>query len=252
MNRAQMRDWLRRMLGIQPPVDTTLPNVKAGDAPSWQPDPSNARLNQAIADACAALNRRLRLTDKQEPVAIPVAGQTDKGPLWVPLGNPYDALPAGAITSVAGAVWHAGGARQTLRAASLETLRAEYGTVEDTAPGTPTHYAVERYRVCLWPAPASAGTLELRVTTGLLAPQTDNEGFAQLPAEYDQCILYTALVDVAKGMAEDAAMAAIAENYKMEAARGEDELARWLAASAGSEFQSGFSPMPTVRTYRRY
>lgn len=246
MNRAEMRDWLRRMLGIQPPSDTTLEDAKPGDAPSWQPEPSNARLNQAIADACATINRRLRLTDQQDPISVTVSAQTDNGPYWVSLETSLDTLPARSITSITGALWNDGSTRTTLTASSLEELRRIFGTIEDTEPSTPTHYIVEHYRAGLWPAPDTAGTLELRVTTGLLAPQSDTEGFRQLPAEYDQCVLYTALVDVAKGALEDSAMAQIAKSYQNEAIRGEDELARWLASVSGSEFQSSFSAIGFV------
>lgn len=251
MNRAQMRDWLRRNLGIQPPIDTQLEGAKAGDAPSWQPDPSNASLDQAIRDACAFVNRELRLTDAGSVTSISVTAQTADGPYWLEMNHQITGLRPGSVVGVKAAWWNNGTDRRQLTPITLEELERDGVRYLDEPVGDPRWYVVSGYRLGVYPAPSAAGTLEGRFTTGLLAPESDAQSFQQIPEEYEQCPLYLALVLIAKVVPDDMEMLTRAKAFEPEASQGLLQLGRWYNSQVSPQRQPSLAAVTYKLTRRR-
>lgn len=185
MNLAQSRDVVRRRLGQVPPIDTTLAGAKPGDAPSWDPSPSNAAINQCISEACSMITTECGVVDNANVIEVPIDAQTDNGPYLVPL-NTLTGQPTDQVVTVKNAWWAdtSEGGDRPLVPQSFEGRERVNWRDWSREPGLPAWYAVDNYRVYLMPAPANGGTLKLRVGLGLIAPMDDISEFHGVPADY--------------------------------------------------------------------
>jgi len=243
MTRAEMRDWIRRMLGIIPPVDTSDTSALPGQEPTQQPYPTNALIDQAIENAARHVNLSLGIIVDTTVRQISVAAQTADGPYRIGLDSLQTG--SGSVWGVREAFWNNGSSDSPLTPASFRDLNRDGEAWTDTEAGTPTRFIVEGLSLYLYPAPSAAGTLKLRCSTGLMGPRLDSEGFVGLPDELHTELLYIALVELAVTLAGDVEMAQRARGFSDRAASGIDLIARTLN-SANDRYQPGI----TTITYR--
>lgn len=230
MNRAEMRDWVRRMLGIIPPVDTTDADAQPGQAPIHQPYPTNALINQCIANAAALVNAKLGIAVDSTIVSCDVEGQTVRGPYRLDLaqfGGEYNA----SIYAVREVWWHNGTYDTLLEPASFEDLNRRGEPWSDVAPSVPRYIITEGLNMYLVPAPASRGKVKARFQRGICAPLSDHEGFQNLPAEFETHLLFTVLVEIASTISGDTEMAQRLVAFRERAALGLDAIARWVSTT---------------------
>lgn len=250
-----MIEFLRVRLGIQTPLerwhlytDSGMPFVwygpngeesttepPSGLQPAWQPDPSNYKIKSAISNACSTVNRQINLTDAGSIRVIPIAGQTDPGPMIIDLA----AVPGfkdRSLNSIRRAWWYDGVATNTrLRPVILSSLdRSEFEYIGEFASST-TQFAIEGYSMYLIPAPSSDGYLKFMAGCGILQPEDDQDGFDQIPTDYDASVLYVALVELAKMLPNDVEMRSRAEAFTPDAAAALERLAAWFNGGSSEE-----------------
>lgn len=248
MNRAQGRDWVRRTLGIIPPVDAQVPGAKPGDAPPWQPDPSNPLINQAFDNAASYIAGELGVVDAGDAVSVSVAAQTDAGPYWQDLRE-LEGVRSGSVIGVRRAWWNDGSQRTLLTPIGFDELDRDGRNWRDEDPGTPLYRDVQNYRLAVFPAPASAGTLEVEVTSSLMAPLHDGEGFEQLPLAFETDMLYCVAFEVAMVLPDDTEMASRAKMLEGARQNAVARITRWMRSQANEGHQPSIIPAVTRRRY---
>lgn len=242
MTRAQMYDWLRRQLGIVPPIDDGTVGAKPGDLPLARPLPSNPALKQAIENAVWRVNREAQLCQVDPAVFVEVPAQTEKGPYTFPL----ESLPRRSVSRALAAWWHSpNGAVRRLRAWGSAEVDRHRLIWPATPPSMPRQFWVEAGRVWLYPAPSNDGRLQLQIEHAVIPPQTDSDTFAGIPEELETAILYQALVDLSKTNLGDAEMGARARAFEPDALEGMAAVKAWAARQVGR-----YQPQLTFRSYR--
>lgn len=219
-----MRDWVRRMLGIVPPIDTSDPDAVVGACPLQQPHPSNVLINQVIDSTASYLNSAFNIVTDSEVKEVSIPGQTANGAYALDMTQISEDAYA-----VREAWWSTGSYDVPLLPITFNDLSRDNEMWASATPSTPAYLIVEGTGVYLYPAPSAAGTLKARCQRGILGPMTDNVGFAGIPRELETNVLYTVLVELALVMAGDAEMASRASAFSNRAAAGMDAIARWVA-----------------------
>jgi hypothetical protein len=244
LNRAQARDFIRREIGITPPIDTGTGN--AGDAPANRPDPTNAILNQCIWTSIEQVNRRIGFAETTS-IQYPVAAQTTLGPTSIPLQNILSAS-SNLINDVRRAAWNGGvGDVQVLEAWTSDDMDKSGYQYDNMGPAVPQRFWVRAYTLFLSPAPASAGTLNLYAGMGVLPPISDSDYIQQLPESYQDIVWRGAAVKWLETCTQDseaqARLQAIAPLFYQQ---GLDELMTWkMGVNKPQTFSFGY------RSYRR-
>lgn len=236
MNRAEMRDRVRRLLGIKPPIDTSDPDAKAGDEPIQQPYPHNALINQVIDSTAALVNAQLGIAIDSIIRSVTVSAQTADGPYRLDLGLVDD-------YAVMDAWWNNGSNDAILRPTSFTDLNRDGIVWSDEAPSTPDHIIVEGMSLYLYPAPASAGTLKLRCKLGISGPTSDADTFHQLPRELVDLMVYPVVIELADSLPDDVEMASRARAFGNKAAVAVDAIARWVNTT-NMRYQPSISALP--------
>ena len=244
MNLAEGFDWIRRSVGVVPPIDRGVGD--AGEEPSWQPFPSNALLSQAVDHACRIINREIGLGEGPEVISISVGVQT-VSPYVMSLGN-VPLMARGSVTTVRRVWWE----NELLRSTTLYKETQQRRNYIDEAVGTPVDYAVEDYKLYIMPAPSAAGTLKLMVGAAVLGPKGLRDGFHGLPSAYETVPLSIASAMVAGILASDAEMIARKPNLDAMAAAELDSLREWAAfkdeaGPGGFEFDAYHRPTASGR-----
>lgn len=242
MTRLDMYDWLRRQLGIVPPIDDGTPDAQPGDLPPSRPTPSNPALQQAIENAVWRVNREAQLCQIDPTVMVSISVQTGEGPYSFPLLS----LPRRGISRILAAWWHTSeGAIRRLRplgSAEMDRL----GRIWPATPASmPTRFWVEAGTVYIHPAPSAAGQLQLQVEHAVLPPQFDQDTFSWLPEELQTSVLYLALMDLAKTLVGDMEMQARIRVFEPDAMEALAALKSWAARQVGR-----YQPHLTFRSYR--
>lgn len=225
MSLCEYRDAIRRDMGL--PVASDKPGGKVGDPASTHPRPTNKLINQKLNNAVEQFNLEGGFSVANN-VAVPVAAQTADGPyafsLWT-IGASAG-LPQGAAYEVRRVRWDDGsGNRTPVYPASPEALERAHREVDNTPPGVPTLFWIEGNLFYVSPSPASAGTLYLKVGTGVLDFEDDNDILESFPASVQPGIEFLAVVLIAQSQPTDPEMQVIAEaylpqaNYYLEKAR---------------------------------
>lgn len=262
-NLAGYREEIRLLLGIQTPREKwTLDNdlgmagpvvPNFGAQPSAQPRPTNYSIDAAVRSAVDRCNMVAGTSDNRGFADLTVAAvqSTYKGPLLLDLSS-LDGYPARHVLSADSAQWYDGQSYWPLQPVFLPQLDAQRNQYMNDGPGVPLEYSVDGYTLYLKPAPALAGTIRFRISSQMLAPSSDSEGFAPLPESYDKAVLYVALMELATINSQDAEMVARAMRYEKRAEEGLTAIAAWFDHGSMSEHQGGITyDADNVRRYRR-
>lgn len=245
MTRVEMFDWIRRQLGIIPPVDEEIPGAKAGDTPTSRPKPTNAVLTQCIVNAVRKANRAAGFKNADPTLSVSVAGQTAAGPLRIPLEG-LNTLDGRSIQRVLQGWWTSTSGQTTILHNGSEAATTRYRSAWPVEPaGEPRELWVQARHVLLFPAPSSAGTLRLLTETGMLEPLGDLDTFHGIPEYLETALLYMALVEAGKTLVGDVEMEARVEAYMPDAQAGMTALRNWAGSESGRH-QPGLAP----RSYR--
>lgn len=239
-----MRDWVRRMLGIVPPIDTSDPDAQVGDTPIQQPYPSNSLINQVIGSTADWVNTEVGLVTDSAIRSISVSAQTADGPYRVDLGTLADD-PYG----VREAWWNNGTNDLHLTPTSFAELDRRGFIWPDEGVSTPQYLVVEPGSIFIHPAPSAAGTLKLRCANGICGPVSDSDGFKNLPHALVTHMLYNVIVELAATLADDAGMAARAQAFAGRAQVGLSAIGRHIAGF-NEQHQPGIVPEPYRRVGR--
>lgn len=168
MNRAEMRDFLRRALNKVPAIDVGIGpdggEAKKGDPAPSTPQPTNPQINQAIDTAISRISMAFNGLYDPELRRLDVAAQTANGPFYIDLQRIGLGLANGSVFQVVTAKWYVSGSTPlNLTQASIENWdqdRPQWGSMP---PGLPTKILTGGTKIGLWPAPAAAGELEVTV-----------------------------------------------------------------------------------------
>ncbi len=232
--RANLRDAIRRKLGITPPVDEGMGAV--GAEPPGQVYPSNPVLNQAIADAIRTINRRCNFHN-HTGVPIPVTGQNaaNLGPQFISLqGVNTNCASKNVINFVRRVVWFNGTTYTRLLPVSFWEKDRSRVNFDMDPPSTPREYFIEGYQLALLPAAATDGTLYLYVGQAVSTLLSDGDWIDELPIDYAQTIEDLAGWLVCTYMPTGATEAGIpgfadrAPALKLMADAGIDEIQKWF------------------------
>ncbi len=247
MNRAQMRDWIRRALQIPPPIDTQLAGRYEGQAPPWRPEPSNPLINQAIEAACNLVVREVPGLDQLRTAQYALTGSTDTGPAELSL---YDdsGLVGPDATGILKVVWKAGDTRKPLEPANTFIL-TRMQDINAVGAGTPSLYAVSGRSLYILPRPNVDGIIEVLYGASVLPPASDSDTIAGLPSQFIPCVLHLAIVELGKYMVGDNEMLTRAKAFEAQAAQELDSVLRWASSRAASEYDAQL--IPDTRRYRR-
>lgn len=247
MDLAHARDEIRRRLGQVPPIDTSLDGAQAGDAPTWEPSPSNPLLDQCIREACSLITTECGVVDNGNIISVSVNAQTDSVPYMVMLNN-LTGVPSDQVVTVKGAWWAdiSGSGDRPLVPQSFAARERVSWRDWSRAPGLPAWYAVDNYRVYVMPAPSTAGTLKLRVGLGLIAPDDDISQFHGLPADYVPRILDVVTFMLAIVTPADTDMAARLPALKLKRDEAIEAIKRWWNSN-----NPAYQPRVIARVGRR-
>lgn len=232
-------EFIRLRLNIPTPMDMGLPGARIGDEPSFFKEPSNYKLRSAITSACQLVNRHIHLADMGSIRSLPIAAQTAMGPFQVDLGS-IGGLAPRSLNSIRRAWWNDGTTSIRLRPVQLDRLDfTENANYINDPTGTPRRFAIEGYTLYLDAAPASAGTFQFMGGCGVLPPQDEEDGYDQIPTDYDPCINYIAIVEYGKSVPGDTEMLTRSQMYAPDAQAGLQTLASWFAGGSNEEAQYG-------------
>lgn len=232
MNRAEMRDHVRRLLGIRPPIDTSDPDAKPGDEPLQQPYPHNALINQVIRSTAALLNATLGIVIDGTVREEHIPAQTANGPYQHRVGFEDD-------YGVLEAWWN----DALLTPITFVDLDRQGVVWPAEPPSTPRYVIVEGMSLYLFPAPNAAGTLKLRCQRGMSGPISDTDTFHHLPQEFHELIMYLVVVELADSLADDIEMATRARAFTEKARVAVDAIARWVNTQ-NMRYQQSMTALP--------
>ena len=197
-----LRDMCRVKLGKGLAIEQTPPGPMGDPAPN-QKNPSNYRINQQVRESIAEINLSCGFATSATPLSVAVAAQTADGPVSVDLSG----YPGG-INDVMSAWWADSSGNVTpLTYTSSYDLGRDYSLYPATEPSTPLQIFIEGYRAWLLPAPSSAGTLNMRLGVGLLAPQNDFEPISQLSPDEAAGLATVVATELAATEVDDQVMA---------------------------------------------
>ena len=207
LNLAQGRDFIRRSIGITPPVDTG--TGLSGAAPANRPDPTNAVLNQCVWTSAEQINRLIGFSETT-CIQYPVAAQKSYGPLAIPLSGVLSPS-SNMINDIRRCAWNDGtGANiQVLEPITSDDMDKTGYQYDNYQPATPQRYWVRAYTLFISPAPASAGTVNMYAGMGVLPPISDSDYIQQLPESYQDILWRGAAVMWLETRTQDSQSAAL-------------------------------------------
>lgn len=239
-----------RYVGVNPTsMDPLSIEPPAGTAPPWQPEPSNFKLNLATTLAADYVTRVCPVPGDSASTTLNIAGTSNTGPYVFNISGMSGFGPREVATFMR-IYWFDGQTYQPIRPVNLRQLDINFDNYLNDGPGTPFRIAIEGQFAYLMPAPANDGTLFANVG-GILAPYTDDEGFAGIPSQWDDAILYIALLQLAQIMPNDTEMTRRANTFQDEAKKSEDQLYEWFDNRALLEFQGSANYQTSVPRYSR-
>lgn len=249
LNRAQMRDAIRRKLNITPPIDAGTGN--AGDQPVNRGNPSNQQMNDAIQESVHSLNRRCNFhVNNNINVPVPAINSSVLGPYEINLqaaavqSNPN--LDLATINDVRRAEYIDSSATYyRLEPTDYRELGLQRTDYKATPPGTPRQYWLEGYKLYVYPAQSVSGVVNLICGTGLLAFRLDTDTLTQIPLDYQDVIQYMAIDILMSGQTMDKEAKERRAIFSQLAENGILDIYRWKNGNNG-EYQPSFK----VATYR--
>lgn len=251
LNRAQMRDAIRRKLQITPPNDLppTDPNYgPVGAEPAYSPDPSNIALNMFIDEAVDELVAFTGFHTTQN-LQVATTATSNNGPQAINLATIQDSTLnyVGAINEIRRIYFDDGvSAQYRLTATAWEDLDRFRRQWQSVQPAYPRQYWIDGYQLWLLPACQQAGTLHIIAGTGLTAYRTDQDTIEQLPGTYQVTIQYCAIRLYAMSKPQDAEAQATLATFGPLAEKWLMKTAAWYGDQTPQH-----QPSLHVSTYRR-
>lgn len=230
-----MREWIWTNCGIVTPYQRGLPDSPPGTASTIQPFPTKDACNQGIQTAVSKANEYIGVSDSINIRTHDIEAQTANGPYIIDLAQ-MPGFPERAINSIRRAWWDDGsGDPVRLYPVMLTSLDRVSDNYLAYSPGVPYRFAIEGYRFYLMPANASSGTLQFMAGAGIGGPIDDLDSFDQVPADYDICLLYMALVQICKMYPNDVEMSRRVEMFTPDATAGLERLSAWFNGGNSDE-----------------
>lgn len=262
--RAYYREFIRLRCLIKTPREAWMEAVAMGwehedecppygAQPSWQVVPSNYLLNSVIDSACQTVLRKCRVMNALRFTDLTIPATTNLGPQIFRL----DGIPGndGGVIRIRRAYWNDGAdANSTwnpLLPVYLAQQDVQLGNYMNDGPGTPYQIAIEGELVYLIPGTGNGGTLRLTIGNGVLAPETDEEGYDGIPEAYDDAINYVALSELAAVLAGDAEMQKRLAVFAPFAADGLREIDAWFDNAALDTLQPSANFSTSISRYVR-
>lgn len=239
---AQMRDQVRRILQIIPPVDFASPGA-VGAVPPGQPDPDNPTINQMINAACDALNRLVRcgpIVDLS-PIGVPPAPPGKTGPLYIA----FDPTESNSddVNEINNATWidSITGLPTRLKPyAYYQASRYFTPFLQFTPSRLPIYFQMEGNNLSVLPPPLYAGQIILTVQEGLQDLVTDSDTIAAstLGPSYQTAILYYAAALISARMATDVEANDRFQKYYALAQEGYQAIYTWKMGYSSQALQA--------------
>lgn len=245
MTRAEFRDAIRRDMGLPVASDK---GGKVGDPAGTHPRPANGLIDQKLSDAVERFNLAASFAVAQN-VAVAIPAQTTNGPYAIPLWTlgASAGMPQGATIDVRRVSWDDGGGNKLrLTPASAEAMGRARREGDNTPPGSPTSFWIEGNILYLASAPSAAGTLYLKVGTGVVDFDDDGDVLESFPGALQVGIEYLAVVLIALSQPSDPEMQVLAAAYQPQA---EEYLRK--AETNRQEQNTMLQARASVYTYRR-
>lgn len=232
LTRAQMRERIRRdRLGIVTPKEMNLATAADGDAPTYQPDPSNNQINAAIEEALAELNSDVFFSGSNGLISVSIGAQTGTGTYRYGLTGAIGGYTgSGQINNIRHAHWTPAGTGTSaimLEAKTFRELDRDRPDWPNTPVGMPEIYLIESYDLHLFPSPSTAGTLSLQAGLSMLSPLDDTDTVGQLPADFTPVLLDMATVRLLPNLIGDAEMIGRAKLLIPRAEAGKQRMKVW-------------------------
>jgi len=195
-SQADMRDDVRRLLAIVPPIDTS--SGAAGALPTAQPDPDNPTINTAINQAIEALNRIVRVGPFTDyTISVPAYTTDKRSVAWVNVSTIEP--PGGGVfhaTEILDVLWTGtDGNTNRLQPQQYYGSTKAYTQFQQYKPATrPSQFITTGVQIGLLPAPTEAGILTFSAASGQSALLTDTDVPAYIPDDYEFCLVYWAVM----------------------------------------------------------
>lgn len=248
--RANMRDAIRRKLGLTPPIDQLPGIAAAGEEPAGESYPSNSVLNQAIADAIRYINRETGFhTSVALTVNVPVTASN--GVQFLPMqgigAGPYQNL----INTVQRAIFYSNTGTVAYRLLpvtfnALDRDMVQYDNYVSTP--IPQQFFIEGYQIGILPGASMGGTLQLYAGTGLLGFCSDTDTLDEIPIDYQAVIEDVAVALVSMySPTDDGAKDHTQMFTQLGIVQGIKQIKRWQVM-----INSQQQPRFTATSHRRY
>jgi hypothetical protein len=211
-----MVDQVRRYLQIVPPIDFSTPGA-SGAQPLEDPDPNNNAIIQCINDGIDYINRIVRI-GLNTGISLATAGP-GVGGVTIFTRGPFYFDTSGVLPVTQSAfeytdiVWTDGVNANRLAPLDFYAQEKDYTQWQQLPPGRPTYYIELGNQIGLIPAPNVAGTL---IMNGLMTiPQLVNltDTISYLPIEYQDTVLFAAVVLLSQRQAMDVEAATRAQSF---------------------------------------
>lgn len=242
LTRRQMREKIRiNRLGVLTPVQMGITGAVDGDAPTQQPDPSNAQINDAIDDALSWINAEVGFNGSTDVLSFAVTAQTADGSYQKLLSDSAITGYASQIKDVRSCGWVSGTDDEIhLKSNTFEDLERTRRDWRIEPVGTPIYYIIESYAIYLWPSPDTAGTVYMRAGLSLSGPASDSETIAQLPSEFFPVVMDLAAMLCCQGMPGDIEMQARIPGLQQRVGKGVALIRKWYN-DTNKKYQGSFT-----------
>lgn len=180
---------------------------------------------------------------------VPISPYTTNGPAQIDLFS-LPGFKDRSIASIRRLYWFDGGASTRLLPVTLDALDVQQDQYLNDSPAVPWRFAIEGQWLYLDPAPSSTGSIQFWASCGVLPPADDQDSYDQIPEDYDPCVNYIALVELAKMLPLDKEMQARVQMFAGDAGAGLERLSAWFNGNNNEQAQSQF--MFDARYMRRY
>lgn len=237
LTRPRIRDMIRRVLGITPPVDR---GGMPGEEPAGAARPDNASLNQSIASTLAEIARRAQWnTVGPITLNVPPMPTNTYGIQWVPItGLNTSPFQPNTATNTLDTIYRVVYQDRSSNVPSLTLspmIQSEFDfrktLLETTPPSFPCYY-IYRYQnqLGLYPGSASGGTLQITASGMPLWFTSDTEVLSNLPLIFVDMLVQGAASYTCQKWIDDPAFA---QKYQLSRSLFEQALTQFVFGATG-------------------
>lgn len=246
LTRAEMRDEIRRMIGILPPIDL-VPSIGAlpGAQPSNYPVPTNQQINSCLTNAISNINRECQYHVNVYNVPVAAGGTSTYGPYAISMEDftPNTSAtaiftPSGLVNNILRVLWtpQGGQPNNLIQPISRDNLdRSGVSNYQNLLPSQPTWWYVEGYTVYITPAQDAAGTYTFTCGTGLVGLQTDADVLDQCPDQYQNTFYYETIKLIGMANPQDVELQSLVQTYGQMAEAGKRDWKAWRHNNSGAQ-----------------